>query len=375
MVVVIVAVIVAMPVAVPTVAVVVSIPVVLVVPVVVVVTLLVHVGWSRGQGLRCSDPGSAFRSGFSVPNCASGWTTGGAVGSPACRGREPNGAPMSEEAPQAAIDPEAFYDEYGEEEWRRLERSFSNRMEFENSVAYIDREFPESGHVLDAGGAAGRYAAWLADRGYRVMLLDCSAGQLSIARRKLTERDVRDRVGTVRADLRSIPAPDDSFDGVLCLGGPISHVMSAKGRAQAARELRRVGAPGAPVLVSVMGRLAVLKNTVRNTPELGWLLPKIAETGDYDREAVERLEDPEFTVCHFFRADELERLLEDAGLTVETLVGLEGVATNLDQGPDAVEELDPEVREPIERVVRDPDLREDRSVADLSEHIMAVARV
>lgn len=271
-----------------------------------------------------------------------------------------------------ATDPEAYYDGTAEVEWERLDRSFSNRLEFDNSVAYVRREFPDSGHVLDAGGGAGRYALWLADRGYRVTLLDRSTGQLSMAREKRAERDPGGSVGTVRGDLRSIPAPDDAFDGVLCLGGPLSHVMSAERRQRAARELRRVAAPGAPVLVSVMGRLAVLKNITRNAPEQAWMLPDLAETGDYDRETVERVEDPEFTVCHFFRADELESLLTDAGLAVETLVGLEGIATNLDQGPDAIEELPPGEREPIREVVRK--MREDRTVADASEHVMAVAR-
>ncbi|MFC7047100.1 class I SAM-dependent methyltransferase [Halobacteriaceae archaeon GCM10025711] len=267
-------------------------------------------------------------------------------------------------------DPETYYDATGEVEWERLDRDPVTRFEFENTTAYLER-LPADGRVLDAGGGAGRYSAWLAERGHDVTLLDRSAGQLATAAEKLAERGLDDRVAVERGDIRALPFEDDAFDGVTCLGAPLSHVLDADERHAALRELRRVARDGAPVFVSVVGRLAVLRDIIHNVlaAEHGLLAP-IAETGDYTAAlAAEHVDDPAWTEAHFFRADELEAALADAGFTVETLVGLEGVASNYGEELAAAPEA---AQADVRRVVES--LREDRAVVDLSNHILAVAR-
>ncbi len=274
--------------------------------------------------------------------------------------------------PTPTLDPERYYDEYDHEEWDRLEATLGGRLEFEGTVDYLERYLPPSGRVLDAGGGAGRYSIWLAERGYDVTLVDLSARQCEIAREKVSERDLEDRVTVQRGDLRALPVDGDAFDAVCCTGGPLSHVVDDDERETAMTELRRVGRPDAPVFVSVMGRLAVLQNLVRN-PKYHTGMSEIADTGAYTREfALEQTDEPGFTECHFFRAAELEAALETVGFDVDTLVGLEGIAANVG------ERLEDEVLEDgdeaeIHDVVRE--LRTDPAVVDWSNHILAVARV
>jgi SAM-dependent methyltransferase len=271
------------------------------------------------------------------------------------------------------VDPETFYDEYGEREWERLDRTLPTRLEFENTIEYLERALPDAGRLLDAGGGAGRYVIWLAERGYDVTLVDRSAGQLDVARGKIAERGLSDAVANRRADVRDHPLEDGVFDAVCCLGGPLSHVLDADGRARAAGELARIARDDAPGLVSVMGRLAVLQELLLHTAveETHELLLPLARTGDYDRDLVDGvLDDPEWTECHFYRADEFERELTDAGLSVETLVGLEAVASNFH---DALDDTSDDARESVRELAHR--LREDRAVADLSEHLLAVCRV
>ena len=45
---------------------------------------------------------------------------------------------------------------------------------------------------------------------------------------------------------------------MICLGGPLSHVVNRQKRDRAVRELVRLAKPGAPIAVSVMSRLRVL---------------------------------------------------------------------------------------------------------------------
>ena len=267
------------------------------------------------------------------------------------------------------MDPRRFYDEFAEGEWERLDANPVARLEFENTTDYLTDRLPKSGRVLDAGGGPGRYTCWLAARGYGVEHCDLSAEQVRIAREKVGDRSLGHRATCQQADVRDLPFEDASFDAVCCLGGALSHVLDAAERQRAIRELRRVAKPDAPVFVSVIGRLSSIHFGLKTGERFG-MLDHIAETGDYTQEAVEELADGEgWAECHFFRADEFEVELEDGGLAVETLAGLEGPASQLQDelsGTDDAKLAD--VREMVKK------LREDRSVVDTSEHMLAVCR-
>lgn len=267
------------------------------------------------------------------------------------------------------MDPQRFYDEHGEGEWERLDENPVARLEFETTTDYLAEYLPSSGRVLDAGGGPGRYACWLAERGYEVEHCDLSAEQVRIAREKIRERGLNDAVTCQQADVRDLPFESDRFDAVCCLGGVLSHVLDPEERQRAIRELRRVAQPDSPVFVSVIGRLSSIRFGLKNGGRFG-LLAHLAETGDYTQEAVEEFADGEgWAECHFFRADEFESELESGGLSVDKLVGLEGPASQLQE---ELSELDDEAFADVREMVRK--LREDRSVVDTSEHVLAVCR-
>lgn len=270
------------------------------------------------------------------------------------------------------MDPREYYDRLGFEEWERLDRNPVTRAEFENTTDYLEQKLPSGTHVLDAGGGAGRYAVWLAERGHHVSLLDLSAGQVAVARERLTEHGVAQGVRVARGDIRTLPFEDGAFDAVCCLGGPLSHVLDVDERDRALRELRRVAAPEAPVFASVMGRLSVVREMLirHDIDEAGDLLLPELRTGDFTRDLAETaLGEPTWVRCHFFRGIELEAALEGAGISVETLVGLEGLLSNLH---DRVDDLDPATEETLRTLASE--YREDPAVVDMSEHILAVGR-
>ncbi|WP_458206058.1 class I SAM-dependent methyltransferase [Haladaptatus sp. NG-SE-30] len=112
---------------------------------------------------------------------------------------------MSDDGPLAKTDPANYYDRLAEGEWGRLEATFKNSLEFESTTDYLDQYLPASGRVLDAGGAAGRYSVWLAEQGYDVTLLDLSAEQVAIARERVAEHGLEDRVTVQQGDIRDLP--------------------------------------------------------------------------------------------------------------------------------------------------------------------------
>jgi ubiquinone/menaquinone biosynthesis C-methylase UbiE len=270
--------------------------------------------------------------------------------------------------------PEAYYDEYGAREWERLENGFYSRLEYQETRHFLDRELPESGHLLDVGGGAGRYSVELAQQGYDVTLVDRSSRQVELATEKASEHGVMGSMTVQTGDVRDLSFAANTFDATLCLGGPLSHVLDVEERRQAATELRRVTTPGGPVFISVMGRLAALQTISRMAGRVEGsdeteLLPHLARTGDYDADLLEEFDvEPSSPPMHLFRAAELRELLQSAGLTVHTVTGLESIVSQRRDEFDALEEVH---RDTLRETVAA--LRGDPGVADLSGHILAVA--
>jgi SAM-dependent methyltransferase len=269
------------------------------------------------------------------------------------------------------MDPKRYYDEFADGEWNRLDANPVTRLEFENTLAYLEEYLPESGHVFDAGGGAGRYSVWLAEHGYDVTLVDLSSEQVRIAGEKIEEHGAGDWVTVHEADIRDLPFSSEKFDAVCCLGGPLSHIVDTEERERAIVELRRVARKDATVFISVIGRLATLRDIIKHAPEKSHgLLSPIAGTGDYTADAVAEHGSGEgWAECHFFRAEELEADLTDAGFAVERIVGLEGPASNMQR---ELAEASEDARDSVGKLARA--LREDRTIADVSEHILAVGR-
>ncbi|EMA14165.1 class I SAM-dependent methyltransferase [Haloarcula marismortui] len=272
-------------------------------------------------------------------------------------------------------DPEDYYDENDESEWDRLTATLHGQLEWSGTVAQLEANLPDTGHVLDVGGGAGRYAVWLAEQGYDVTLVDPSKGQRAIAQEKIAEHGYEERVAVEAGDVRDLGFDRDVFDATLCLGGPLSHILDADERAAAVRELHRVTKAGGPVFASVMGRLNWLVLSLVGRSDHLVHADELAETGDYDRSFVAQLgHDAAFTETHFFRADEFEALLEVGGVTVETLVGLEGLASVL-AAPSLRETaagLSAHEQAGVQALV--DELRTDRTVVDMSAHMLAVCR-
>ncbi|MFQ3295413.1 MAG: SAM-dependent methyltransferase [Halobacteriales archaeon] len=278
---------------------------------------------------------------------------------------------------QDRTDPRAFYNEYGQREWNRLDRDFFHRLEWEATINQLDGTLPDPGastRVLDVGGGAGRYSIWLANRGYDVVLAEPSESQRDLARKKTADRGVADRVEIHAGDLRTLGYRKDAFDATCCLGGPLSHILDANGRWAATEELQRVTAPGSPVFVAVMGLLGMVLLSAQQAgsddADSLRAMPDLVADPDYDAEFRRQHPlAPLMADTHFFRREEFVHLLERAGFTVSDVAGLEGVASP--RGPDP-DKLDDAARDAI-RTVNDR-LRTDPTMADISLHMLAVCR-
>jgi SAM-dependent methyltransferase len=230
-----------------------------------------------------------------------------------------------DEFPMTELLVKEYYTTQVRDEWRRLIQDAYHRLEFETTLHFLENYLPEKGLILDAGGGPGRYTIELARRGYQVVLLDLTPANLEFARRQIKRYKIQDHVMNVVegsiVDLSQFA--NNYFDAVICLGGPLSHVVDSHRREQAISELVRIAKEGAPLFVSVMGRLSLL------VVELAMFqheieMPHFTEfrdTGDYYGGSG-------FTACHFFLPEELSQAFENKGVKILEMVGLQGVGAH-----------------------------------------------
>jgi SAM-dependent methyltransferase len=200
------------------------------------------------------------------------------------------------------------YDDVGEQEWYRLERSPRGRVSFHIHRFCLQRYVRSGDEVLEVGAGPGRFTIELARLGARVTVGDISRKQLSLNAEKVREADYESSV--VARDVMDIVDlsrfPSRAFDCVVCYGGPLSYVFDHTD--DALSELLRVTRPGGHVLLSVMSLLGAVRAFVSGVRS------EVESFGLEEFEAILNTGDQRGPIahghpCHMYRWDELRALL------------------------------------------------------------------
>jgi SAM-dependent methyltransferase len=249
----------------------------------------------------------------------------------------------------------------------RLDTPFG-QVEFARTAEILEGHLPSPPAVVaDVGGGPGRYALWLAERGYAVHhrdLVPTHVEQLfaDAASRGLT---VDSRV----CDARALDLQDGSADAVLLLG-PLYHLTRRADRLAALREAARVVRPGGPVFAVAISRWAprlhgeVAEKLYLHYPSIDGQVATVERSG-----RLEPLEPRAFSgYCH--RPAQLRSEIRAAGLDLVDLEGVEGIAFALQ---DLEERLDdPRGRKAVLAAARE--LSRVPELLGLSPHMLATAR-
>ncbi len=222
------------------------------------------------------------------------------------------------------------YDLHPDLEWERLIGGAQARLEYVITTHVLGKHLPPNRplRILDSGGGPGRYTIDLAKLGHRVTLLDLSPNLVNLAREKIARMgpEIEQRVEAVLegsiTDLSQFE--DGEFDAVLCLGGPLSHLIDREDRERAIAELGRVAKPTARIFISVMNKLGAYRSAVQ------W--------PDWFPGAIPRLVDGSIGIIGlgaaptwFFTPEEFCEDLVAAGLTADHLYGCNGIGAHLDE--------------------------------------------
>ena len=271
---------------------------------------------------------------------------------------------MGEQAPRQEV-----LEHYEREslEAERLGGEQGPALELLRTLDVIERHAPAPpARVLDVGGGPGVYAAWLAGRGYRVRLLDPVPRHVEQAR-------ARAAAGPwFRADpgeARALDEPDGSADLVLLLG-PLYHLTSRPQRVAALAEARRVLRPAGILIAAAISRFASLHDGLRRgwIDDAGFAAVVNQDLADGQHRNPEHRPDW-FTTAYFHRPDELAGEVAAAGLTLHSLLGVEGAAWLLPDLPGLL--ADPLRRTRLLDLLRRTE--GESSLLGVSGHLLAVA--
>jgi ubiquinone/menaquinone biosynthesis C-methylase UbiE len=212
----------------------------------------------------------------------------------------------------------------------RLAQDPYHQIEFIVTMHFLEKYLPSAGVILDAGGGPGRYTIELAKKGYDIVLLDLTPELLSIAKKQIARAKVRPHVKKIMegsiVDLSEFS--NQTFDAVLCLGGPLNHLLNSVLRERAVGELARVAKKDSPVFISVISRLGLLTSILVQNPTEIQTCKHHLETGDYIPGLLPRRKVKGFTAAHWFLPEELHDLCTKHGIDVLEMASLEGLSSS-----------------------------------------------
>jgi ubiquinone/menaquinone biosynthesis C-methylase UbiE len=198
-------------------------------------------------------------------------------------------------------------------------------LEFVRTRALLERYLPAPPAVVaDVGGGPGRYALWLAQRGYHVHLVDPVGLHIEQAEAAAKTRPMVRFASVEVGDARALRLSDQSVDVVLLLG-PLYHLPERSERLRALAEAQRVCRRGGLVIAAAISRFASTLDGLRG----GYLEdPAFAAVAAADRRDGQHRNptgNPAyFTTAYFHRPEELASECSQVGLAHEATLAVEG---------------------------------------------------
>jgi SAM-dependent methyltransferase len=255
----------------------------------------------------------------------------------------------------------SHYDRVPEDD--RLKSAFG-QLELARTRELILRHLPpQPAKILDVGGGAGVYSAWLGGLGYETHLIDL------VPRHVERARCIAGIVSANVGDARKLAHAERSI-GALLLLGPLYHLVQQQDRRAALAEALRVLRPGGVIFAAAIVRFASMMDGLARGFVDDPQFRAIVEQDLIDGQHRNTTSNPDyFTTTFFHRPEELFSEMREAGFSRVEVIPVEGpvwLASNFEarwRDPDKRQHLLSLVR----KVEREPDL------LGVSPHLLAIA--
>lgn len=214
-----------------------------------------------------------------------------------------------------------YYNTHVAEEDRRLD---AHPFEIPVMMQFIDRYLEPGNTILDLACGTGRIAEILLRKGFRMGLNDISDKNTALVRKRLGDNPGLLFLTRSDAIENNEMWQGQAWNAILVLG-PLYHMISREKRLQMLQRAKALVQPGGYIFSAFMTRTGALEYGLKRNPA-GILyedgVRKLWNTGTDDRfvEATEW-----FTNAYFAHPEEVNPLIEEAGLTPLHLAGAEGI--------------------------------------------------
>lgn len=262
-----------------------------------------------------------------------------------------------------------FYDQYGDLESRRWEKSIVEKVKYYVHLHYLQRYIKPNDLVLELGAGTGMFTREIISYTDRLVVTDLSPVQLKLNQERAHNEDYLHRVQEWKiVDICDLSAFDDnSFDSIICYGGPLSYVFEQNLKAMS--EMYRVLKPDGIGLISVMNLWGTVNQAL--TTILNSFHPddneKVISTGNLHPSSFNDSDH----YCHMYRSREFIELLEQSGFGI-----LQTSASNCLSTQRATELLELEKDPQKWNYFLDLEIRACRSegMIEAGSHLIAVVR-
>lgn len=215
-----------------------------------------------------------------------------------------------------------YYKKFDED--NRLINDNSGKLEYEMTMKNLKKHLPETGVILDLGGATGVYTFPLAQNGYKMYLADLSPDLIEKAREKVTKANTNNIIScdVVNAIDLSI-YENEQFDAVL-LFGPLYHLLDENERRQCVKEVNRVLKKGGKVFASFIpylsGSIAIVDRFFRHPEQVN--IENLRATFHYGK--FNNLDKNGFQEGYYPTSNEIEELFEENNFEKITTFSIRG---------------------------------------------------
>ena len=150
------------------------------------------------------------------------------------------------------------------EEWDR--RYENPTIQYRRSVEFniISKNIKRGNKALDLGCGTGRHTFFLLEKGCNVIGVDISPKMLEVLKRKAEERKYS--LSLFLTDCNNLPFKTESFDVVISIYGPLTHLQNP---ANCIQEIMRVLKKGGKIVIGVENKWALLP-LIRRVLKFEW---------------------------------------------------------------------------------------------------------
>ncbi len=213
-----------------------------------------------------------------------------------------------------------YYNDHVKEEDARLDE---HPFEIPITLYFVNKYLNPGSCIFDVACGTGRIAQQLLDNGFVLGLNDLSDKNVDLVKKRLLHNQNVQFIDNTDA-LKSSRWNKTEWDGILILG-PLYHMIKKEDRVKVLELAYQHVKPGGYVFSSFMTRIGAMVFGVKNNPQ-GILhqngVKMLWETGT-DESFVEATE--WFVNAYFSHPEEINPLIEKAGLEPLHLAGVEGI--------------------------------------------------